>query len=659
MGIMLGNLSSPEVSMIVDKRFGNSPMPYLRDPAVRERSIRVAREQGLIDRVQRELEIGRGEALGNIPAFGATGPCVQGAGGLSPWRTARDIPVISHSLFRRFRRTGNRSDCEKLIFWRDRQIELAALACYLGLDQWEWLCDLLWAECETTWWELPAHEAHSHPIDLFAAVKAKQLATVLAALGERIDPEVRTRVKAEIRRRILDPFLDPAQQDFFWKTVNHNWNPVCHGGVGLAAMLIEEDRYRLDRTIRMILRDLEVFLDGFAPDGGCTEGPGYWRFGFGWYVALAAGLYDFSGGKINLMAGERIERICRYPLAVAIRPGVELEFADAHSEFISPETAILINRFVPVPELFGMCRLTKDGALAVENLTDLVLYDGTKYSPADLSADAWLKDLGVVKACRGEVAVGAKGGHNAEHHNHNDVGSFAVYRGGTAFLCDPGAPVYSARTFSEKRYESVYVNSFGHSVPVIEGQGQGFGRQFAGTIVAEGLGDLILSAVTCNPGASASAGCHTPPHVENARVVHQEARQPTARATKRITIEMGGAYPVPTMKKLTRTIELPAGGQEVAVADSYEFSQPPASLQEAFITTLPAEVTPGGRTVVLRSKSDGVARLTAQAGGRFAVVELTEESKAESHTGELLRRILFTPAKLAARMDLGFVVRFE
>ena len=591
--------------MIVERCMGNSPIPQLTDPAVRQRAAAIAAAQGLLERIERDLDAGR-----------------------------REIPVVSHSLFRRYRRTGNRTDCEALLAWRSRQTELAAIACWLGMDRWDWLQDLLWADCECTWWIYPAHEAHSHPIDLFAAIKARQQATILRLLEGRLDREVAARVKEEIHRRVLSPFLDPARQDFFWKTTTTNWNAVCHAGVALAAMLVEDDPRRLDATIRMVLRDLGHFLDGFTPDGGCTEGPSYWRFGFGWYVALAAGLYDFTGGRINLMTGERVARICRYPLAVTVRPGVELEFADAHGGYQSPETAILVNRFVDVPELFGLCRLTADGSLAVEHLSDLLLYDGRKHPAAELRNDVWLKDLGVVKAYTGELAVGAKAGHNAEHHNHNDVGSLIVYRGGAVFLCDPGAPIYSARTFSEKRYESVYVNSFGHSVPVIEGAGQGHGRQFAGTIAAEGLGGVA------GGGASRAAG---------------EADGPA----KRVRIEMAGAYPVPILKRLTRLIELSPGGKEMALTDSYEFCQAPSSVQEAFMTTLPAEASADGRSVVIRSESAGAARLTARAEGSFAVRELTEESKAESRTGQLLRRILFTPAKLADRMELGFVVKFE
>jgi hypothetical protein len=81
------------------------------------------------------------------------------------------------------------------------------------------------------------------------------------------------------------------------------------------------------------------------------------------------------------------------------------------------------------------------------------------------------------------VGVALKGGHNAEHHNHNDVGSFVVVVGGKPVLLDPGSETYTARTFSSKRYESKLLNSYGHPVPVIAGQLQHEGRDAQGKLL--------------------------------------------------------------------------------------------------------------------------------------------------------------------------------
>jgi len=63
------------------------------------------------------------------------------------------------------------------------------------------------------------------------------------------------------------------------------------------------------------------------------------------------------------------------------------------------------------------------------------------------------------------------------------VGSFVVALGRSTPLVDPGAEVYTARTFSGRRYESKLLNSFGHPVPRIAGQLQRTGRKAAAGVL--------------------------------------------------------------------------------------------------------------------------------------------------------------------------------
>jgi hypothetical protein len=87
------------------------------------------------------------------------------------------------------------------------------------------------------------------------------------------------------------------------------------------------------------------------------------------------------------------------------------------------------------------------------------------------------------------LAVALKGGHNSEHHNHNDVGSFIVVLGDKALLLDPGGEVYTARTFSGRRYESNVLNSFGHPVPIVAGKLQRTGSRARGRVVSKTFTD--------------------------------------------------------------------------------------------------------------------------------------------------------------------------
>ena len=79
--------------------------------------------------------------------------------------------------------------------------------------------------------------------------------------------------------------------------------------------------------------------------------------------------------------------------------------------------------------------------------------------------------------------LAAQGGHNAESHNHNDVGNFLIYADGQPAIIDVGVETYSAKTFSSKRYEIWTMQSAYHNLPTIDGVMQSAGRQFAASAV--------------------------------------------------------------------------------------------------------------------------------------------------------------------------------
>ena len=78
----------------------------------------------------------------------------------------------------------------------------------------------------------------------------------------------------------------------------------------------------------------------------------------------------------------------------------------------------------------------------------------------------WFADSGILICRPGSMgtcrlAVALKGGDNGASHNHNDVGSFVVVCGNEAPIVDPGAEVYTARTFGPNRYQSNLLSSLG------------------------------------------------------------------------------------------------------------------------------------------------------------------------------------------------------
>ena len=145
------------------------------------------------------------------------------------------------------------------------------------------------------------------------------------------------------------------------------------------------------------------------------------------------------------------------------------------------------------------------------------------------------------------------GGHTGVNHNHNDLGSFSVLIGANELLTDPGAEIYTARTFSPRRYESNLLNSFGHPVPVVGGQLQ-----------SPGKGDH-----TARYGSEFQATL-----VESAFSEDED----------RLVLDLKNAYVLDSLEKLTRAfLHNRTGDGQVVVVDEVEFSQP-ETFETALIT---------------------------------------------------------------------------
>jgi hypothetical protein len=115
------------------------------------------------------------------------------------------------------------------------------------------------------------------------------------------------------------------------------------------------------------------------------------------------------------------------------------------------------------------------------------LFQGAEMRQAEsrqpLVRDAWLEGIQVATARRRQGSsdgfyFAALGGHNAESHNHNDVGNFVVSLDGNPVLIDVGVETYTAKTFSSKRYEIWTMQSAFHNLPTINGVMQAAGRQY-------------------------------------------------------------------------------------------------------------------------------------------------------------------------------------
>ncbi|NUR52609.1 MAG: hypothetical protein HOV71_31170 [Hamadaea sp.] len=389
-------------------------------------------------------------------------------------RDESPLPVLGFAAYNDFFLTGNRMRYEKLYF--QRRARLNALAAQALLDpaaDVTRLADVLWAVCDEYTWALPAHIHYGQgfgpdqTLDLFAAETAHALAEIVTGLGPRLDPLVAHRVRTEVERRVLVPLADP--RPLAWEGFGNNWESVCAGAAGMAAMLLLPPSDRRTLILDRCGKAMDRFLAGYGDDGGCPEGVNYWVYGFGYFVYYAVMLHEQTG--VDLLDDPKVAQIAGFPPRAALGGGAYAPFSDAdeHPWLPAGLLSLLADRFGTQPATV-IPSFHDDHCYRWAHLARTFAW----YRPSDVvspPADSdFLPDLAWA-VDRGPTAVfAAKGGHNDEPHNHVDLGAFLLHVRGRTVLADLGAGEYTRSYFSETRYDHLHPSARAHSIPVVDGQ---------------------------------------------------------------------------------------------------------------------------------------------------------------------------------------------
>lgn len=421
------------------------------------------------------------------------------------------IEIPLYSEFVTFHFTGERKVYEEKAFERMRRLHSFALMMLSEPEETKWqiqLEDTIWAICNEYTWVVPAHvglynnqypngiwEESKPPretVDLFAALTAFSLSEIVGMLGTRLSPWIVHRVKQEVDRRIFQVyFYDPVPQN--WELKTNNWPAVCASGIGIAALYLVEDSERLTGMLWRVIAALQNHLKGFDSEGATSEGVGYWQFGFGYFTYFAEMLREWTDGEINLLDDDFIRRVAEFPGACFLSGGKVLNFSDAPGEmpFVIGlfeqlkrhfDSVVVPNQQVDIePYLHYWAHTTRTLLwVEAEKESSPVLANG--HHDYMFNGHQWV----ISKTVENErvMVFAAKGGHNAEPHNHNDLGHFIVHVNGDSVLADLGAGEYTRQYFQpDTRYETITCGSQGHSVPVVDGCRQGTGKEYGASVL--------------------------------------------------------------------------------------------------------------------------------------------------------------------------------
>jgi hypothetical protein len=494
------------------------------------------------------------------------------------------MPTLKDALYLEFTQNGNRTAYEKDYFQLEARFNTLVLAeCLENKGRFLQLIETYldqYITCRS--WVYPAHDGSLDTfngkrqiIDLGSSRMSFNLATAYDLLGDKLKPDTREKLRQAIFTRVLTPMkqqLTGEQKKEWWFTTTNNWNAVCMANVTGAAVTLVEDKNERAFYIAAAEHYIGHFLDGFNADGYCTEGPGYWNYGYGRFITLCKTVEQATGGYVDLFDSKKARRPATFGWDIQLAPGVAPAFADC-SINTRPSDLILeyTGRRLDAPKRYRTSRVVSP----TQELFITMLYDleepgdtiGELPEPT-LPVRTWFDETGVLicrpatgSPCR--LAAAFKGGHNAEHHNHNDLGSFVVTVDGRPLLLDPGSEVYTKFTFSGKRYESDAANSFGHPVPVIDGQLQKTGSAAKAEIVGTAFTDT----------------------------------------TDRLTLDLTKGYDVKSLQQLTRQFVYSREHTgAVTVIDTVTF-QEPAGYETALITYGNVRQLDGGSLLITDGKA--------------------------------------------------------
>ncbi len=516
-----------------------------------------------------------------------------------------NIPQLTYTLYRNVQRFTDRTPYQNVRTKRRTKMGLAAMKVILGDDSFlNLLHDYVWATCEETNWMLP--QVDHLGIELRVPATAMSLAEIIVGLSDRIEDKAQARVRREIEDRIFTPYLRHPN-GYHWYKGTNNWNGVINGSIGCSFLLLEEDTERLARALEIVLTGLDAFLEtAFEPDGASGEGTGYWMYGLSNFISFSEMLRNRTRGEIDLLTTDRLKQIARYPVDVMLSPGHYFPYSDCR-EAVGLEAG-LVTRLIErtgCEDLRGAMADPAQISMGVGRFHTMwrnaFWWDGVRPEPVSLK-DRWLEKSEIVRLnseteTEAPVVLAAKAGHNGVSHNHNDIGSFVLHVDGETLLPDPESGLYDLyRKHGHDR--NLFANSIGHSVPRIGATPQSRGKEWGGKILS------------CETGSN----------------------------RKTVVMEISGAYDIPELESLQRTIAL--SGNEVTVEDRITCSADDRKIEEAFVTWLEPE-TDGPTATLSGERHKVVLTIQQPSDAAWQMESFDEESKANRKSG-VLKRLTFT-----------------
>lgn len=430
-----------------------------------------------------------------------------------------DWPYLSALNYLDFTRTGNRVRFETPLFSKRHALSALVLAECVE-NKGRFLDDIIngiFSICDESAWCLPPHNSYERDqpqlplpdaadpvLDLFACETGACLATasyLLTPLLDGFSPFITKRIRYELDRRIFTPYF---ARHFWWmgdgQTHMNNWTIWCTQNVLLCAHLTDIDPGLRRDIFRKACQSSDYFLAEYGEDGCCDEGAQYYRHAGLCLFQVLDILNTVTGGAFaSVIESEKVRNIAAYIYKVHIADKYYVNFADCSP--IAGRAGVrefLFAQMTKQPEMLRfaardyMAGMPETLLLPEENNLYYRLQNGFSVKQIKAFTDAaplshpdiYYPSVGLFAVRDEHLYLAVKAGDNGDSHNHNDVGSFTVYKDGKPLFIDVGVESYTKKTFSPQRYEIWTMQSAYHNLPTIDGFMQHDGEEYCATEVS-------------------------------------------------------------------------------------------------------------------------------------------------------------------------------
>lgn len=255
----------------------------------------------------------------------------------------------------------------------------------------------------------------------------------------------------------------------------HNWNPVCNGGLSVAALaLLDVYPETASKMLEYAFLSLENGLSEFAPDGAWKESINYWDYAQRYFVYDIASLISTLGTDYGYLETNNIAQTGYYMEYTQGTKQGYFNFADGTRYIMNAE------------ELFFYADKLDDANLSRLRLNSMELYnlksgalDLLYYNPEKVADTVELpldrmfrgRELASFRSSFGDpnaLFAAIKGGSNRVNHSNLDAGTFVIDALGERWAEEIGPENYNVSGYwgidSGTRWKYYRTNTQGQNV---------------------------------------------------------------------------------------------------------------------------------------------------------------------------------------------------